>query len=164
MPVGFNLTPAVAEPIALAKPAAHRPIALPTQRPAGEGIAFGKVLAKHLRHPPAAVQAVDNDPAYDANGEDADRRAQAEKAAAGLVSAALILPVLKQLRRSPWGDKGPFSPGNAEKSFGPQFDMQLADRLSNSPRLGVTKALADRIMKRGMPKTAAAAKGLDVHG
>jgi hypothetical protein len=88
-----------------------------------------------------------------------DARKEAEKAASGLVSEALILPIFKQIRRSMEETKGPFSPGIAEKSFGPRFDMQLADRIAQSPRLGVKKALADRLMKRmGTEKV------LNVHG
>ena len=90
-----------------------------------------------------------------------DPRKQAEDAAAGLVSQALILPILQQLRRSPFNTKGPFSAGTGEKTFGPQFDMQLADRIAHSPRLGVKNALADRIMKRGV---ASVKKELNVHG
>src|SRR4051812_30890758 len=76
-----------------------------------------------------------------------DARKEAEDAAAGLVSEALILPIFKQLRRSMEQTKGPFSPGIAEKAFGPRFDMQLADRIAHSPRLGVKNALADRLLK-----------------
>ena len=119
---------------------------------AGEGAAagnFGKLLNQ------AAGKSSDK----------SDARKKAEAAAAGLVSNALILPVLKQLRRSPWGGESVFSGGNGEKSFGPQFDMQLADRIASSPRLGVKNALADRLMKRGLEKqTAATNKGFDVNG
>jgi len=93
-----------------------------------------------------------------------EARKRAESAAAGLVSNALILPVLKQLRRSPWGGDGVFSGGSGEKSFGPQFDMQLADRIAHSPRLGIKNALADRLMKRGLAKQATTNKGFDVNG
>lgn len=96
------------------------------------------------------------------------RRDQAEEAAAGLVSSALIMPILKQLRRSPFNAKGPFAPGSGEKAFGPEFDMQIADRIAHSPHLGIKEALADRLMKKG---SAAAnlsqtrqMSGLDVHG
>lgn len=92
----------------------------------------------------------------------AQRRSQAEKAATGLVSNALILPILKQLRRSSLDNKGPFSPGTGEKAFGPEFDIQIADRIANSPRLGIKKALADRLMKKSSP--AASSATLDVHG
>jgi hypothetical protein len=96
------------------------------------------------------------------SGTYAARRKEAEAAATGLVSQALILPILKQIRRSTLDTEGPFSPGIGEKTFGPEFDMQMADRIAQSPKLGIKKALADRLMKRGGTK--AANKGLDVHG
>lgn len=100
------------------------------------------------------------------------QHAKAEKAAAGLVSNALILPVLKQLRRSSFGKNSVFSGGNGEKTFGPEFDMQLADRIAQSPNLGIRDALAAKMEQRGhaMTKTsgqktnAKAAGRLDVNG
>ena len=93
--------------------------------------------------------------------EYAARRKEAEDAAAGVVSQALILPILKQIRRSTFNGEGPFSPGTGEKTFGPEFDMQIADRIAQSPKLGIKKALADRLMKRGGP---VAAQKTDVRG
>jgi hypothetical protein len=89
------------------------------------------------------------------------RRKEAEEAAAGAVSQALILPILKQIRRSPFNQAGPFSPGIGEKTFGTQFDMAIADRIAQSPRLGIKEALADRLMKRGQADTK---MKLDVRG
>ena len=120
---------------------------------------------------PAAVQAANFSTVLDHASQhltdQTQRRAQAEKAAAGLVSNALILPILKQIRRSTFGENSVFSGGTGEKTFGPQFDMQLADRIAQSPRLGVTSVLADRIMKKSPQKPAAASfrkSGMDVHG
>lgn len=98
----------------------------------------------------------------------AEAHAKAEKAAAGLVSNALILPILKQVRRSSFGENSVFSGGNGEKAFGPEFDMQLADRIAQSPRLGVREALVKRLEKRS-PTTAVnngmkVASRIDVHG
>src|SRR5262245_24395995 len=94
------------------------------------------------------------------------RHDRAQHAAEGLVSAALILPVLKQIRRSPFNQEGPFSPGIAEKTFGPEFDMQLADRIARSPRLGVTQALTKGMMSRApLPKASHhKTESLDLHG
>src|SRR5689334_15074767 len=64
-----------------------------------------------------------------AGEEIAKRHNQAEKAAGDLISNALILPMLKQLRRSPWGENTVFSRGIGEKTFGPQFDMHISDRI-----------------------------------
>lgn len=102
-----------------------------------------------------------------------------EKAASGLVSNALILPMLQQVRRSVWSEKGVFGGGNGEKMFGPQFDMQIADRLSQSPQMAVTQVLKERLAKRhklAMPQNLSTSetangtangtknKALDVHG
>jgi hypothetical protein len=83
--------------------------------------------------------------------EESKRRQQAEKAAGDLVSNALIMPMLKQLRRSVWGENTVFSRGIGEKAFGPQFDMQISDRIAHSPRLGLKTALTERLLKRGQP-------------
>jgi hypothetical protein len=83
--------------------------------------------------------------------EETQRRQEAEKAAGDLVSNALILPILKQLRRSVWGENTVFSRGIGEKAFGPQFDMQISDRIAHSPRLGLKTALTERLLKRGQP-------------
>ena len=91
------------------------------------------------------------------------RQHDAEEGAAGLVSQALIMPVLKQLRRSTFDTKGPFSPGNGEKAFGPEFDMQIADRIAHSPRLGIKEALTKRLMK-SREQTQPNIRKLDVHG
>jgi len=97
--------------------------------------------------------------------EKASKEKEADQAATGLVANALILPILKQVRRSMSNMEGPFSPGNGEKTFGPEFDMQLADRIAQSPNLGVKKALVQRLIKRGQPAVVPGVhKGLNVHG
>jgi hypothetical protein len=132
---------------------------------------FAQVLNRHASSPAPA-------PAGVAGEEETKRRQQAEKAAGDLVSNALILPMLKQLRRSPWGENTVFSRGIAEKAFGPQFDMQISDRIAHSPRLGVKTALTERLLKRGQPDASSgnhiqpqqpagkppAAGSIDLHG
>jgi hypothetical protein len=93
----------------------------------------------------------------------ARRQHDAEEAAAGLVSHALILPILRQLRRDPFNQEGYFSPGIGEKTFGPEFDMQIADRIAHSPQLGIRKALAQRMLNGG-PQKGPTHKDVDVHG
>ena len=95
------------------------------------------------------------------SSEYAKRHAEAEEAAAGLVSSALIMPILQQFRRSSLNTKSPFSPGTGEKAFGPQFDMQMADQIAHSPRLGIKEALTRQLMKKAAP---AVASRLDKHG
>jgi len=80
---------------------------------------------------------------------------EAEKVAGDLVANALILPMLKQLRRSPWGENSVFSGGIGEKTFGPEFDRQIAERLAQSPKMGIKTALAKRLTNK---------TELDVHG
>ena len=111
---------------------------------------FKKVLQKYI--PPT--------------DDEKQARKKAEDAASGLVSNALILPILTQIRHSTFNTEGPFSPGKEEKAFGPEFDMQLADRIARSPRLGITNSLADRLIKRSQNRTPAqdGLKGLNVHG
>ena len=104
-----------------------------------------------------------------AGEELAKRHEQAEKAAGDLISNALILPMLKQLRRSPWGENTVFSRGIGEKTFGPQFDMHISDRIAHSPRLGLKTALTQKLLDRGSAATATGSsslegKGLDVNG
>jgi hypothetical protein len=93
-----------------------------------------------------------------AEGPKAAEAKRVRDAAAGLVSQALILPILKQIRRSPWGTNPIFGGGMGEKAFGPEFDMQIADRIARSPRMGATNALTERLMKR------TTVQGLDVNG
>ena len=83
------------------------------------------------------------------------RQAKAEKAAGDLVANALILPMLKQVRRSGMGKNSVFSGGIGEKTFGPEFDREIADRLAQSPKMGVKTALAKRLMN---------GNAVDVHG
>jgi hypothetical protein len=119
-----------------------------TQRPdlapsVGQAV-FAALLAQHTSQQPASKT---------------EARKKAEKAAGDLVANALILPVMKQLRRSPYGENTVFSGGMGEKAFGPEFDIQIADRLAHSPRMAVTQVLANRLEKK-----APAQKKLDVHG
>ncbi|MCL2646707.1 MAG: hypothetical protein FWD61_06845 [Phycisphaerales bacterium] len=94
------------------------------------------------------------------------RRTKAEQAAGDLTANALILPMLKQLRRSPWGKNSVFSGGIGEKTFGPEFDRQIADRLAQSPKMGIKTALANRLINRNAASQTNITNPtkLDVHG
>ena len=94
------------------------------------------------------------------------RAAETRKAAEGLVSHALILPMLKQLRHSTFNQKGLFAAGDGEKAFGPEFDMEMADRIARSPKMTLTTALANRLQARRPVKmtSPATTKGVDVRG
>lgn len=90
-----------------------------------------------------------------------DAERLAHEGAKGLVAHALILPMLKQVRRSALHTKGVFSPGTGEKTFGPEFDMQIADRIAQSPKLTLTASLTKRLVARS---GAAKSGGVDVRG
>jgi hypothetical protein len=122
---------------------------------------------------PSEAKAANTEPASlnkqktpDAADAQTQRRQKIEKTAGDLVSNALILPMLKQLRRSPWGENTVFSGGIGEKTFGPEFDIQIADHIAHSPRLGVKAAIASRLMQRTNPDAAMAMQSskVDVHG
>ena len=90
---------------------------------------------------------------------------ESRKAAEGLVSNALILPMLKQLRHSTFNQKGIFAAGNGEKAFGPEFDMQIADRIAQSPRMTVTASLTQRLAAKHVSKAKPTRSlGVDVRG
>jgi len=78
------------------------------------------------------------------------KQKEAEKVAGDLVAQALILPMLKQLRQGSLATNTLFGGGLGEKTFGPEFDIQIADRLAHSPQLGIQTSLAARILKRAM--------------
>jgi hypothetical protein len=117
----------------------------------GQDGAFRQMLTQQAAAVPTAESA-------------AKAHAKIEKAAGDLVANALILPVMKQIRRSPWGENSVFSGGNGEKTFGPAFDMEIADRLAHSPRMGATQALVARLEKKPAAKPSTSSGKLDLHG
>jgi hypothetical protein len=131
-------------PASLARLSAARGI-VASRGPATTSAAFSQVLNHQASLASAGMQAAES------GEEDPKRRQIAEKAAGDLVANALILPMLKQLRHSPWGENSVFHRGIGEKAFGPQFDMQISDRIAHSPRLGLKTALTERLLKRGQP-------------
>jgi len=92
---------------------------------------------------------------------------KARKVAGDLVANALILPLLKQNRRSVWNQNNIFKGGAGENAFGPEFDTQLADRVAHSPSMGLTDALTKQLLAKrshAATKTASPNSGVDVHG
>ncbi len=73
------------------------------------------------------------------------RTEQIAKTAGDLVAHALILPMLKQVRRGSETGNPVFNGGMGEKTFGPEFDMTLAERIAHSPNLPVKDALVKRL-------------------
>jgi hypothetical protein len=90
------------------------------------------------------------------------RAKKTEDVAGSLVAYALILPMLKQIRQSPWNKSGPFAPGNGEKAFGTQFDIEIAERIARSPRMSLTESVRQRLSAK--EDRVNQSEGLDVHG
>jgi len=95
--------------------------------------------------------------------DDPHSPAAIRKVAGDLVAQALILPLLKQLRRGTFGKGTPLSPGTGEKTFGPEFDVEMADRIAHSPRMAPTDAIAARLTQR-ISQQATRNPGVDLNG
>ena len=68
------------------------------------------------------------------------RSQQIGEAGDQLVSTAFVLPLLSQLRDSPFKSEM-FDGGQAEQIFGQQLDTILADRITSSANFGISDAL-----------------------
>lgn len=80
-------------------------------------------------------------PSFEEAVAQADRkRGQLADAADQLVSTAFVLPLLSQVRDSPFKTEM-FSGGRAEEAFGQQLDVILADRITASSNFGITQAM-----------------------
>jgi hypothetical protein len=78
----------------------------------------------------------------------AGRRQQAEparEAAQQMVASAFIMPVLAELRESPFLN-GPFAPGAAERRFGPLLDQHVADRITASDRFPLIDQITEHLL------------------
>ncbi|MCZ6836415.1 MAG: hypothetical protein O7G85_11630 [Planctomycetota bacterium] len=64
-----------------------------------------------------------------------------------LVSSSLVLPALKTLRESTMG-AGPFTPGTAEKRFGPILDQHFADEITKSANFPIIDVIVDRLARQ----------------
>lgn len=80
---------------------------------------------------------------------------EVREAAEQLVAAALVSPVLKGLRESPWATE-PFKANSAERSFRQISDAALAHRLVKSERWPLVEAVARRVLRDGVAATQAA--------
>jgi Rod binding domain-containing protein len=79
-----------------------------------------------------------------ANGAPASGRAEAlREAAANLVSAAFIEPVLASLRDGSQA-AGAFAPSTVEKQFGPMLDAEFSSRITASANFPIVDAIVDR--------------------
>jgi Rod binding domain-containing protein len=78
----------------------------------------------------------------------ASREAEAREAARGLVSAALVQPILKQLRESKNAAPPPFGPGPGERSFREMMDATVAQKLVTSQNWPLVDRLARDLLRR----------------
>lgn len=108
----------------------------------------------------------------------AEARDDAKQAAQQFVSTALVLPLLKQMRSSPFKSDY-LHGGQGEDAFGPQLDQILADRIvermstpakvsddaRTTPGLGLVDAVYRRIMRQADHQPAASNRqGVNTHG
>jgi Rod binding domain-containing protein len=88
-------------------------------------------------------------------------REHARDAAEEFVAIAFVEPVLSQIRESNHA-AAPFGPSDAEKSFGPLLDAEIARRIVAKERYGLVDAVARQLQAAsGIPTSA---QGLDTHG
>ena len=77
-------------------------------------------------------------------GAETDRETQIRESAEKLVASAFVLPMLQQLRESPF-ETEMFAPGQGEKLFRQRLDTMLADRIAGSPGFPLVDTLVDRL-------------------
>lgn len=73
-----------------------------------------------------------------------DRETQIRESAEQLVASAFVLPMLQQLRESPF-ETEMFGAGQGEKLFRQRLDTMLADRIAGSPGFPLVDTLVDRL-------------------
>jgi hypothetical protein len=91
----------------------------------------------------------------------ASKEADARTAAEGLVTAALVQPIFKQLRESAGAAPPPFGPGPGERSFRGMLDTTIAQKLVTSQNWPLVDRLARDLLNRsgtGPPLTNPPAK------
>ena len=72
--------------------------------------------------------------------EAAEKQKKARESADQLIASAFVLPVLQEVRNSPFKVEM-FSGGRAEEVFGQQLDVILAERITQSAGFGLSEAL-----------------------
>ena len=77
-------------------------------------------------------------------GAESDRETQIRESAEKLVASAFVLPMLQQMRESPF-ETEMFAPGQGEKLFRQRLDTMLADRIAGSPGFPLVDTLVDRL-------------------
>lgn len=77
-------------------------------------------------------------------GGDQKTQQTPRQAAEEFISMALVQPILAQLRETNQA-AGPFAPGEAEKSFGPMLDAEIAHQMVKSSGWGLISAVTSRL-------------------
>lgn len=72
-------------------------------------------------------------------------------AATQLVSSAFIMPILSAMHESPFSQKGPFAPGDAEKRFAPLLDEKLADNITRKSNFPIIDSIVRRFTRAAAP-------------
>ena len=102
------------------------------------------------------------------------REEEARGAAEDFIAAAMIEPVLKQLRTTNQAAP-PFAPSDGEKKFGALLDTEVAKRIVRSGRFPLVDRVASDLLKHGVRRLEAArdagsaaapalAGGVNLHG
>ena len=90
-----------------------------------------------------------------------DKQRQAWESADQLIASAFILPVLQEVRNSPFKTEM-FSGGRGEEVFGQQLDVILAERITQSAGFGLSEALVRQF--EGSTTTSRSQPEVDLRG
>lgn len=92
------------------------------------------------------------------------QKQQIERASEQLVSSALIKPLFKQMRESPFKVER-FHGGQGEQAFMQQLHTVLADRITNSANFNVADAIYQKMTRSVTgPTRGETPGGVDTHG
>lgn len=98
-----------------------------------------------------------------AQGKVDGRKEQARKAAEQLVSTALVVPLLRQMRQDPFRTEL-FHGGQAEETFGSQLDQIFADRTVQGANFPLVSAIEKQLLARMERMTSTTPNQVNVHG
>ncbi|MCC7408962.1 MAG: rod-binding protein [Phycisphaeraceae bacterium] len=98
-----------------------------------------------------------------AQGKVNGRKGQARKAAEQLVSTALVVPLLKQMRQDPFRTEL-FHGGQAEETFGSQLDQIFADRTVQGANFPLVSAIEKQLLTRMELTAPTMPNQVNIHG
>ncbi|MFW5682230.1 MAG: hypothetical protein ACOC1G_04415 [Phycisphaeraceae bacterium] len=91
-----------------------------------------------------ATHAIDTSTSEARKATESQRDTQIRESAEKLVASTFVLPLLQQMRESPF-ETEMFAPGQGEKLFRQRLDTVLADRIAGSPGFPLVDTLVDRM-------------------